>query len=216
MPLRPLARRAVSLLGILLGACGALAASAAETFDIGLASDGTRIDAVMVSASSDDAPLVVLVGGLMGDGDDSAAVRAAVEGFDALAQSERGVKLIAIPLANPAGAPLAFPPSGRAYRENAEANTLWRFIGAQGPDLVLIAGGEDTFGLSDALENEPVALVGRIPSRSWSSADDLAALDASNVPRSDARRELERRRARTPRELALELTELYGLEHAWP
>src|SRR5690606_5785246 len=106
----------------------------------------------------DDAPLVILVGGLEGDGEDSAEVRVAVERFDALSQSERGVKLIAIPVANPAGVPLEFPPSGTAYRENAEANTLWRFIGAHGPDLVLIAG-EETFGLDDALANEPVALV---------------------------------------------------------
>ena len=211
VPLRSPSKRSFRLLGVLLGACSVLTTQAAETFDIGLASDGTRIDAVFVEGGSDDAPLVVLVGGLTGDADDSAAVRAAVERFDALPQSERGVRLLAIPLANPAGAPLVFPPSGRAYRENAEANTLWRFIGAQGPDLVLI-GGEETFGLSDALENEPVALVGRIPSRSWSSADDFAALDVDDVPRSEAARELERRRARTPRELALELTEHYGLE----
>ena len=216
MPPRPVRMGGMPLLGILLGACGALTADAAETFDVGRASDGTRIDAVLVEGASDDAPLVVLVGGLAGDGDDSAAVRAAVERFDALRLSKRGVNLIAIPLANPGGAPLAFPPSGQAYRENAEAHTLWRFIGAQGPDLVLIADGDDTFGLGDALASEPVALVGRIPSRRWSSADELAALDASNVPRSEAGRELERRRARTPRELALELTEHYGLDFDRP
>jgi len=214
--LRPVAKRGMQLLGILLGACGALTAGGAESFDIGLASDGTRIDAVFVQGASDDAPLVILVGGLMGHGDDSGAVRAAVERFDALPQAERGVNVIAIPVANPAGVPLAFPPSGRAYRENAEANALWRFIGAQGPDLVLIAGDEDASGLGDALANEPVALVGRIPSRGWSSADDLAALDAGNVPRSEAGRELDRRRARTPRELALELTGHYGLEFDRP
>lgn len=197
------------LIGIVLGTFGALAAHAAETFDIGLASDGTRIDAIFVQGASDEAPLVALVGGLAGDGDDSAAVRAAVERFDALPKSERGVSLLAIPLANPARAPLAFPPSGKAYHENAEANTLWRFIGAHGPDLVLIAG-DDASGLGAALASEPVALVGRIPSRGWSRADDLAALDARSVPPSEARRELDRRRARTPRELALELAEHYG------
>src|SRR5690606_21484236 len=46
--------------------------------------------------------------------------------------------------------------------------------------------------------------------------DELAALDASNVPRSEAGRELERRRARTPRDLALELTEHYGLDFDRP
>lgn len=211
---RALARRCAALCGIVLGVC-APAAHAAETFDIGLASDGTRIDAVSVQGATDDAPLVILVGGLEGDGEDSAEVRVAVERFDALSQSERGVKLIAIPVANPAGVPLEFPPSGTAYRENAEANTLWRFIGAHGADLVLIAG-EDTFGFGDALANEPVALVGRIPSRGWSDADDLAELDARNVPRSEARRELERRRARTPRDVALELTEHYGREFETP
>jgi rhamnogalacturonyl hydrolase YesR len=203
------------LLAILLSACAALTAHAADTFDIGRGSNGTRIDAVLVEASSDDAPLVALIGGLEGDDQSAAAVRAAVERFDALPPSRRSVTLLAIPLANPDRAALAFPPSGRAYRENAEANTLWRYLGAHGPDLVLIAGGDD-FGLGEALENEPAALVGRIPSRRWSSADDLAALDADDIAPSAAHRELERRRARTPRELALELGEQYGREFDRP
>jgi hypothetical protein len=40
------------LIGIVLGTFGALAAHAAETFDIGLASDGTRIDAIFVQGAS--------------------------------------------------------------------------------------------------------------------------------------------------------------------
>ncbi|HEU4617448.1 MAG TPA: glycoside hydrolase family 88 protein [Gammaproteobacteria bacterium] len=209
------AKRSMRLLGLLLMTCAALAARAAETFDIGRTSNGARIDAAIVEGSSGDAPLVVLVGGLAGEDASVAAVRSAVERFDALPQGRRGVTLIAIPLANPDGAPLAFPPTGKAYRENAEANTLWRFIGAHGPDLVLIAGHDD-FGLGAALEKEPVALVGRIPSRRFSSGDDLAALGADSVMPSEAHRELDRRRARTPRELALELGEMYGREFDRP
>jgi rhamnogalacturonyl hydrolase YesR len=215
----PVSIRGASIRGVLtygVLACCAAAAHAAETFDIGRDSNGTRIDAVIVQGSGDDAPLVALVGGLAGEDESAAAVRAAVERFDALPQRRRGITLLAIPLANPDGAALAFPPSGRAYRENAEANTLWRFIGAHAPDLVLISGGND-FGLGDALANEPAALVGRIPSRHWSSTDDVAALDAADVAPSEARRELERRRARTPRDLALELAEQYGhtLNQVW-
>ena len=216
-PRRPRSRKRgiLPLLGVLLVASASLVVNAAETFDIGRASNGMRIDALLVPGAADDAPIVALVGGLTGDDEGSSAVRAAVERFDALPAERRGVTLLAIPVANPAGAALAFPPTGSAYRENAEANTLWRFIGAQGPDLVLIAG-DDAAGLGDALAAEPVALVGRIPSRRWTSADDLAALNASSVPRSEARRELERRRARSPRDLALELTEHYGREFDRP
>ncbi len=186
-----------------------LTAHAAEPFDIGRSSAGTQIDASVVAAAADAAPTVLLIGGLAGDDDSAAEVRAAVARYDALPQSRRSITLLAIPVANPDGAQLEFPPQGPAYREHAEANTLWRFIGTQGPDLVLIAG-DDHSGIGAALASEPAALVGRIPSRPWTASDELAALDARDIEPSDARRELERRRARSARALALELAEHYG------
>jgi len=92
---------------------------------------------------------------------------------------------------------LAFPPTGHAYRENAEANLVWRFIGAHAPDLVLIAG--DDAGLGAALAAGTPAGVGRVPSRAWSATDSLVALRAADAPKSDAHGEIERRLARSPR-----------------
>jgi unsaturated rhamnogalacturonyl hydrolase len=197
------------LLGVLLACCNTLAAEAADTFDIGRSSSGTRIDGSVVPGATDDAPIVVLIGGLGGEDESTDVVRAAVERFSALPTGLRGVTLLAIPVANPDRVPLSFPPSGRAYRESAEANTLWRFLGAQGPDLVLIAS-EDDFGLAAAVANEPVALMGRIPGRSWSNTDDVTELQARDITPSEARRELKRRHARSPRQLAIELAEHYG------
>ena len=212
---RPARRSAAcsAIIGIL---CTVLSAHAADPFDIGRSSAGTRIDASVVTASAPAAPTVMLIGGLAGDDESAAAVRTAIARYEELPQNVRGVTLIAIPVVNPDGAALAFPPQGSAYREQTEANTLWRFIGTQGPDLVLIAGDDDS-GIGAALASEPAALVGRIPSRSWAAADDLAALDAREIEPSEARRELERRRARSPRELALELAEHYGrsFEQPW-
>ena len=205
---------AMSLLATTCLCCSALGAGAAETFDIGRGANGTRIDAAIV-ANGDATPTVLVIGGLAGADRSTADVRAALATFDALPARRRGFTLIAIPLANPDGAALQFPPTGRAYRDNAESHVLWRWIGAHAPDLVLIAGGNDA-GLGAALQEHAAAGVGRIPSRPWSGAADLAQIDARAIARSEAHRELERRRARTPRALALELTEHYGLSFDQP
>src|SRR5262245_55351523 len=56
--------------------------AAAETFDIGLATSGARIDAVAVEARDDSARTVVLVGGLWGEDAGAKAVRAAVDAYE--------------------------------------------------------------------------------------------------------------------------------------
>jgi rhamnogalacturonyl hydrolase YesR len=86
---------------------------------------------------------------------------------------------------------------------------LWRWIGTHAPDLVLIVGTQDS-GLAQALSNTVVAEVGRVPARSIPSAHALLALKSADIPPSEAHRELERRRARTPRDLADELAHYYG------
>ncbi len=205
-------RRSVSI--ALLAAFAALAAMpvlAAEMYDIGLASSGARIDAVAVAARSGSAPTVVLIGGLNGDDASAAAVRAAVVDYE---RHRRKVNLLAVPLANPDGAALAFPPAGVAYHEHAESQVLWRWLGAQAPDLVLIAGDDDS-GLSDALGTQKVADMGRIPARHWSGKiADLAGL--GNIGTSDAHSELENRRARSPRQLAEQLATQYGRDFDQP
>ena len=55
---------------------------------------------------------------------------------------QRAVNLLAVPLANPDGATLMFPPQGIAYREHPESQVMWRWLGTQAPDLVLLAGDD--------------------------------------------------------------------------
>ena len=200
---------------VLLAACAALAAMpalAAETFDIGLATSGSRIDAIAVPASTSSAPTVVLVGGLHGEDSGAAAVRAAVAVYQR--RGRRAVNLLAVPLANPDGAAVAFPPTGVAYREHAESYVLWRWLGAQAPDFVLVA--DDDSGLIDALNTQKVADMGRIPARHWSGRiSDLAQLSGT-LGISEAHSELQRRRARSPQQLAEELATHYGHDFDQP
>lgn len=190
----------------------ALPAMPVEQFDIGLAADGSVIHAQEAAGGDADAPVVVLVGGLSGN---DASARAVA---DAVAAYERGanhpVRLLAVPQANPAGAALQFPPAGSAYREQPEAHTLWRWLGAVAPDLVLIAGESDQ-GLAAALASQKVADMGRIPARRWSSGSGWAA-SLAQTPRSEARLELQRRLARTPRQLATQLAGVYGRDFDQP
>ncbi|HYP78990.1 MAG TPA: hypothetical protein VEQ17_01775, partial [Steroidobacteraceae bacterium] len=186
--------------------------AAAGIMDIGLASSGTRIDAIAVEASSKSAPTIVLIGGLHGEDDGTRSIRVAASVYEK--QRNRPVRLLAVPLANPDGMPLQFPPTGIAYREHAESHVLWRWLGAQAPDLVLVAGADEP-GLRTALGTELVAGMGRIPARQSSGTADWISAAAA-VPRSGARVELERRRARTPRQLAEELAQHYGRDFDQP
>jgi unsaturated rhamnogalacturonyl hydrolase len=180
------------------------AALAAQTVDIGLAATGTRIDALVVEARTKSAPVVVLVGGLHGEDASSAAVRDAVASYQK--RNAHPVRLIGIPLGNPDGAALQFPATGAAYRQNVESNVLWRWIGAHAPDLVLVAGADEA-GLATALGTQKVAEMGSIPARRWNGTlDELP----KSIAKSEARLELERRRARSPRELAQGLAKHYG------
>jgi len=187
--------------------------AAAEVIDIGLASSGARIDAMAVPATGKSAPTVVLVGGLHGEDATAAAVRAAVAAYER--RRSRPVQLLAVPVANPDGAALVFPPAGIAYREHAESHALWRWLGSQAPDLVLVAGNDDS-GLAAALGAQTVADMGRIPARRWSgkAADWMAPTNA--IARSEAHLELDRRRERSPRQLAEELATHYGRDFDQP
>jgi rhamnogalacturonyl hydrolase YesR len=209
------------LIGVALIALLASPLLAAESFEIGLAGSGARIEGFAVSAAGarSDAttlPTVLLIGGLRGNDESTSRVRAAVAQFERRKPARRAFNLLAIPLANPDGASLAFPPTGVAYRENPEANALWRWIGLHAPDLVLIAGDED-FNLSQRLSRTAVAEVGRIPARRVGARENLLALAIAMAPApSEAHIEMERRRARSPRELADELARYYGHDFNQP
>ncbi len=155
---------------------------------------------------------VLLIGGMKGEMDSTQAVLKEVKRFDAMRQTARPFKLIAVPLANPESNKLVFPPTGAAYRENPESHALWRWIAMQAPDLVLIAATED-YGLAEALANHAAAGVGRVPARRVPVKEKMldAILTASIAP-SEARREMDHRLARSPRVVANELAQVYGRE----
>jgi rhamnogalacturonyl hydrolase YesR len=183
-------------------------AGAAEVFDIGRAASGVQISAVAVAAAVPGAPTVVLVGGIHGEDGSASAVRAAVSAYER--GHDKAINVLAVPLANPDGTAVQFPPPGVAYREHPESHTLWRWLGAQAPDLVLIAG-EDDAGLAEGLSTQKVADMGRIPARHWSGkAPDMEILHGGGIARSEAHTELEQRRARSPRQVARELATRYG------
>jgi rhamnogalacturonyl hydrolase YesR len=158
---------------------------------------------------------VLLVGGLQGRDASVDVVTAEAAAFEALPQNRRSFRLIALPLANPEGAPLQFPPTGVAYRDNADSHVLWRWIGIQAPDLVVIAGDSGS-ALADALSQVPAGLVGKIPSRVTAAKAGILQSLPSTIASSEARQELDRRRSRSPREVAEELGKIYGHEFAQP
>ena len=208
--------RLVAFVLVLVLAPGA--ATAAERWTIALTAGGAAIEALGVTGASTTSPTVLLVGGLQGKDQSSDAVAREVAAFEARPQNQRRFRLLAIPLANPDAQALQFPPAGVAYRENIESHVLWRWIGTQAPDLVLIAGPDDAAAaaLADALSTAVVAEIGRIPARRVDAgATMLDALTAPIAP-SPARQELDRRRMRTPRAFAEQLARVYGQDFAQP
>jgi unsaturated rhamnogalacturonyl hydrolase len=186
-----------------------------ESLAIGLATGDVPIEGSALSGRSASAPTVLVLGGLSGRDSSVAVVESALRSYGREPQQRRAFRLIVIPLANPTGASLEFPPQGTAYRDHPESHALWRWIGVHAPDLVLIAGRDD-FGLAQALSNHAVAEVGRIPARAGYRAGDLAHLRAGDLPPSEAHREIDRRLARSPLELAEELARDYGYDFALP
>jgi rhamnogalacturonyl hydrolase YesR len=181
---------------------------AAERRDIGLTQKGARIEAFFVEGETAASPLVVLVGGLEGAGNSSRAVEREIQRYEALAKNRRAFRLIAIPSANPDRSVLQFPPAGVAYRENAESHVLWRWIGSHAPDLVVVAG--EDFGLVQALSQNAVAGLGRIPATRVEPGAALLTAVSPTLPPSQAHTELDRRQARSPRQLADDLAQVYG------
>ncbi|HET9192172.1 MAG TPA: glycoside hydrolase family 88 protein [Vicinamibacterales bacterium] len=206
-PLQFLVMRAGTLLGALL--LVSVPAAAAETHDIGLTAKGGTIRAAIVRGSSDSAPVVAIVGGLSGQDASSRAVLDAIDEFDQQPQARRRYTLIGIAAANPDGSVLVFPPTGTAYRVSTESHVLWRWIGIHAPDLVLIAGA-DSASLTLALSEHPVAGIGRIPARRLDANARLLQAIPQTIVESEARREINGRRRRSPREVAGQLAKIYG------
>jgi unsaturated rhamnogalacturonyl hydrolase len=193
--------------------------AAAERWSIGLTAGSKTIDALVVAGSSPSAPTVLLIGGLTGPDATADVVNQETAAFEAVPQSRRSFRLIALPLANPDGRPLHFPPTGTAYKEDAESYVLWRWIGIHAPDLAIVVG-ESAGGLADALSQSAAGFVGKIPSRVVAAEPGkktpgiLRSLGA--IPLSEAHLEITRRLRRTPREVAEELGRVYGHEFEQP
>jgi unsaturated rhamnogalacturonyl hydrolase len=194
----------------LLALCATAALAAEiEPIEIGLTAGKVLIGGMRVAAARTNGPTVALVGGLAGDDASSRAIRDFVTSYAAKDDAERPFTLVAIPVGNPRKNALDFPPAGAAYREDAESYALWRWLGLNAPDLVLVAG-DDKAGLATALASEDVAGVAPIAARGDTDATKLLENLARISGRSRAHEEIDRRRARTPEQLAELLAPIYG------
>ena len=202
-----------SLCGVMAGLPVRL--QAAERWTIGLTASDAGIEALVAAGSATSAPAVLLIGGLQGRDDTSEIVAREFNAYDAIAQERRRFRLLALPVANPEGRSLQFPPSGVAYRDNPESHVLWRWIGIQAPDLVLVAG-ESAAGLAEALTQTAVGFVGRIPAQVVTARAGIVDSLPSTIASSEARLEIERRRSRSPRVVADELAAIYGHDFNQP
>jgi rhamnogalacturonyl hydrolase YesR len=182
---------------------------AMDVQEVGLTAKGQTIRASIVRGSSDSAPIVMLVGGLAGDGASSAAVDQALADVDKQPQARRRFTLIGIAVANPDSARLVFPPTGAAYRDNPESHALWRWIGIHAPDLVLVVGADEA-SLARAMSDNLTGGIGRIPAQNVGAGARLLESIPATIAMSDARREVDGRRRRSPRQVADELSKVYG------
>jgi rhamnogalacturonyl hydrolase YesR len=195
---------------VLLALPLAMPSVAAERRVIGLSAGGKPIEALVVAAAPPTAATVMLIGGLNGDAESGKMISAEVQDLESNPPSRRRFHVLAIPLANPDRSALVFPPTGAAYRENSESHVLWRWVALQAPDLVLIVGGGD-WGLAQALSTNTVAGVGRIPARVIIMARPTTLLSLPrDIPLSEAHIEINRRRSRSPQQLAEELGQYFG------
>jgi unsaturated rhamnogalacturonyl hydrolase len=179
---------------------------AAERVYIGLTKGGERIQAEGARPAAGSIATVLLIGGLNGEDESSDVVTRELRSFDS---GKANFNLIAIARANPDRSRLSFPPAGIAYRDNPVAHALWRWIAVQAPDLVLVAGSDEG-GLAEALSNNAVAGVGKIPARRVDAKRAILASLKGSIPASQAHREISRRQARSPQQVVDELANFYG------
>jgi unsaturated rhamnogalacturonyl hydrolase len=189
-------------------------AVAAERWAIGLSTSGAPIEAVMIAGRSASSPTVLLIAGLQGADQSSDAAAREAAALERIPQNRRAFRLIAVARANPDAQPLQFPPSGVAYREHIESHLLWRWVGTHAPDLVLVAGPDP--GFVDAISQNVVADVGRIPARPVDASTRFLQSLTAPIPFSSAHQEIERRLARSPRAFAEELARVYGHDFTQP
>lgn len=212
-------------------AFAACIASAAESWTqirsaVGVTRSGATIHCLL--AGDDLNPTIkkqriLVIGGLDGRKASVEAATRAVEIFHNKSKQEAAALISLVPDARPgiqAGEevpPMQFPPAGSAYNqpENDVAHYLWRWIGMQAPDRVILvasAGDASATSLARALAETPACEMGIIPCtvvEPVHASDALSAAAASGKP-SAARQELQRRVNRSAVEVAEELAKVYG------
>lgn len=211
-------RLAMLLLGAVSLSLSPVSLHAAES-EVGLTADGEPILCEHGNYSLDrlnPRKRIVVVGGLDGSAESAQATRRMYEWFEKSRQAlklRRQFALSIVPLANPDGVRLQFPPQGDAYKNLTESHYLWRWLQVHAPDYVLIAGS-DPVGLAQALSSGEASITGRIPAeRIPDVADGLQQFlerKGASIEISAARKEIQQRLARTPRQVADQLGQVYG------
>lgn len=200
---------------------------------IGCTAKLTEMIAVLDQTSSDSKRLqIVLIGGLDGRKESTAAIERQLKWFDESAPAElrKRIVLNAVPNARPDGnaadaASPRFPPEGGFYDApvDRESRYLWRWLAMQAPDLVIDVRAETADNGADSLTKKlttnSASETGVIPaisvvasSASGQPAIDLAGLmkEHSLTEHSPAFQELQRRQARSAEAIAADLLAFYG------
>jgi rhamnogalacturonyl hydrolase YesR len=175
---------------------------------IGLAADGTPISALVGADETGYAThrlRVLLIG------TSEQALARIFEWFHCAASGLARFTLAVVRDPAPAA---TYPPQGEAYAASPEAHCLWRWTGLYAPDLVLIEGtATRPDDLGSQLGRVAAAGVGAIPVlrlARLSEATLAAALNGWQGGPSPARMEMWRRLARTPDEIAGQLSARYA------
>jgi rhamnogalacturonyl hydrolase YesR len=203
-------------LGFLIAFFSASAGAEEVNWSVGLSKNRILIEAEGFKNSDKSARTVIIIAGMQGPSSSSAVLSEFYKSYLDLNESEALLNLIIIPQANPQNELLVFPPEGEAYRENSVAHSMWRWLGIQAPDLVVLL--DDDSNLITALQNNAVAGVGEIPAITF-SAQSLSLdwlYQQGSLPVSAAKKEIIRRRARTPAALATQLAQYYGHDFSSP
>lgn len=199
--LHPLLRAGMTVLGALLAL-----ASQAQTWTVGMSDAGTRIPAYSVPAKIQDAPSILVIGGLGGDAASTNAVQIGYEAY--VNEVENHLDVTFIPDVNPEGQDLQFPPPEPAYAADWTSWSLWRWIETHAYDAVILMGG-DAHGLQEALANGTA--LGAVPAYRLDYETELvdALKGPKNVLASAARENMQQRLARDEVALAETLAAVY-------
>jgi hypothetical protein len=113
----------------------------------------------------------------------------------------------------------AFPPTGPAFLpENSSAHAIWRWIGITAPDAVFVPDTPEGRALGKALQDSPPAGIGMvnvfINRDSGENIQESLVLPNRENDDTLAKVEMQRRVARTPQEVLMQIAPHYGISFA--